>query len=64
MNMLKRFTPQLALLAIVCLIAAFSYVKSEIASTSANVYTTKTIIIDAGHEALENTIKTPKIIAK
>ncbi len=49
MNMLKRFTPQLALLAIICLIAAFSYVKSAITPTSANVDTTKTIIIDAGH---------------
>lgn len=54
--MLKRFTPQLALLAIICLIAAFSYVKSAITPTSANVDTTKTIIIDAGHAALENTI--------
>lgn len=49
MNMLKRFTPQLALLAIICLIAAFSYVKSEVIPTNTTTDITKTIIIDAGH---------------
>ena len=49
MNMLKRFTPQLVLLVIICVIAAFGYVKSAIAPTSAEVSRPKTIIIDAGH---------------
>jgi N-acetylmuramoyl-L-alanine amidase len=47
--MLKRFTPQLALLVIICLIAAFSYVKSEVVPTNTTADITKTIIIDAGH---------------
>lgn len=45
----KRFTPQLALLAIICLIATFGYVKSAIIPTVADVDTVKTVIIDAGH---------------
>lgn len=49
MNMLKRFTPQLALLAIICLIAAFSYVKSEVIPTNTTTDIAKTVIIDAGH---------------
>ncbi|MBR3592001.1 MAG: N-acetylmuramoyl-L-alanine amidase [Clostridia bacterium] len=49
MNMLKRFTPQLVLLVIICLVATFGYVKSAIAPTSAEVSRPKTIIIDAGH---------------
>lgn len=49
MNLLKRFTPQLALLTIICLIAAFGYVKSEILPTNANYIQTPTVIIDAGH---------------
>ncbi len=49
MNMFKRFTPQLALLSIICLIAAFGYVKSEIMSTSAFADSHKKVIIDAGH---------------
>ena len=49
MNMLKRFTPQLVLLVIICLIATFGYVKSAIAPTSADASRPKTIIIDAGH---------------
>ncbi len=47
--MLKRFTPQLALLTIICLIAAFGYVKSAIMPTSSNADVCKKIIIDAGH---------------
>ncbi|MBQ6717802.1 MAG: N-acetylmuramoyl-L-alanine amidase [Clostridia bacterium] len=47
--MLKRFTPQLALLAIICLIAAFSYVKSEVIPTNTTTDIAKTVIIDAGH---------------
>lgn len=49
MNLLKRFTPQLALLTVICLIAAFGYVKSEILPTNANYIQTPTVIIDAGH---------------
>lgn len=56
MDMLKRFTPQLVLLALICLIAAFGYVKTEIIGTVTVADTTKTIIIDAGHAALKNTI--------
>ena len=55
--MLKRFTPQLVLLVIICLVATFGYVKSAIAPTSAEVSRPKTIIIDAGHGGLTNTIK-------
>lgn len=47
--MLKRFTPQIALLFIICLIAAFGYVKSEVTPTGADADTVKTVIIDAGH---------------
>jgi len=53
--MLKRFTPQLALLAIICLIAAFSYVKSEVIPTNTTTDIAKTVIIDAGHGGLTNT---------
>ncbi len=49
MKILKRFTPQLCLLTIICLIAAFGYIKSEIIGTNAIVDTTPTVIIDAGH---------------
>lgn len=49
MNMLKRFTPQLALLAVICIIAAFGYVKTEFIGVNTNVDTTPTVIIDAGH---------------
>lgn len=49
LDMLKRFTPQLALLTVICLIAVFGYVKSEILPTDANYTETKTVIIDAGH---------------
>lgn len=54
--MLKRFTPQVALLVIICVIAAFGYAKSEIMPTNANTQCAKTIIIDAGHGGLTNTI--------
>lgn len=43
------------MLGIICLIAAFSYVKSEILPTNADIDSTKTIIIDAGHGGLTNT---------
>lgn len=49
MNMLKRFTPQLALLVIICLIAAFGYVRSGVVSTNTVAEVQKTVIIDAGH---------------
>ncbi len=49
MDMLKRFTPQLVLLGLICMIAAFGYVKTEIIGTVTAADTTKTIIIDAGH---------------
>lgn len=47
--MLKRFTPQIALLAIICVIAAFGYVKTEFIGVGATADTIPTIIIDAGH---------------
>lgn len=49
MNFLKRFTPQLALLTVICLIAAFGYVKTEIIDVNASINNIPTIIIDAGH---------------
>ena len=49
MNMLKRFTPQLALLGIICLIAAFGYVKTEFVDVGTTSDTIPTVIIDAGH---------------
>lgn len=54
--MLKRFTPQLALLTVICIIAAFGYVKTEFIGVNTNVDTTPTVIIDAGHGGLTNTI--------
>lgn len=49
MNMLKRFTPQLALLIVICIIAAFGYVKTEFIGANTLPDTTPTVIIDAGH---------------
>lgn len=49
MNMLKRFTPQLALLTVICIIAAFGYVKTEFIGANTLPDTTPTVIIDAGH---------------
>lgn len=49
MNTLKRFTPQLALLAVICIIATFGYVKTEIIGANTTVDTVPTVIIDAGH---------------
>lgn len=54
--MLKRFTPQLALLIVICIIAAFGYVKTEFIGANTLPDTTPTVIIDAGHAALKNTI--------
>lgn len=47
--MLKRFTPQLALLAIICLIAAFGYIKHDFIDADTTVDAAYTVIIDAGH---------------
>ena len=49
MNMLKRFTPQLALLIVICIIAAFGYVKTEFIGANTLPDTTPNVIIDAGH---------------
>ena len=49
MKLLKIVTPQLCLLGIICFIAAFGYVKSEIIGVNADVYVNPTVIIDAGH---------------
>lgn len=49
MNLLKRISPQLALITIICVIAAFSYVKSEIIDVDAKIKVSRTVIIDAGH---------------
>ena len=49
MNLLKRITPQIVLLGIICLVAAFSYVKTEVIGVSSVVDSVKTVIIDAGH---------------
>lgn len=47
--MLKRFTPQVVLLCIICLIAAFGYVKHEFVDVDSGVNIIPTVIIDAGH---------------
>lgn len=49
MKLLKRITPQLAMLAIICIIAAFSYVKSEVIDVNATAQNVHTVIIDPGH---------------
>lgn len=49
MKFWKRLTPQLCLLGIICFIAAFGYVKSEIIDVNANAHINPTVIIDAGH---------------
>ena len=54
--MLKRFVPRLILLAIICLIAAFGYIKTEIVGVNTTADISKTIILDAGHGELVNTI--------
>lgn len=56
MNLWKRFAPQLAVLCVICLIAAFGYIKSEVIGVDTMPDTTKTIILDAGHGGLTNTI--------
>ena len=55
MKLLKRVTPQLCLLGIICFIAAFGYVKSEIIDVNADAFVNPTVIIDAGHGELVNT---------
>ncbi len=57
MELFKRFIPRLVTLAVVCLIAAVGYIKQEIIKTDVQADTTPTIIIDAGHGGLTNTIK-------
>lgn len=54
--MFKRFAPQIALLVIICLIATLGYIKTQIIATNSIMNNTPTVIIDAGHAALENTI--------
>lgn len=49
LNMLKRFTPQICLLLIICLVAVFGYVKTEYIDADVNTDIIPTIIIDAGH---------------
>ena len=49
MKFWKRLTPQLCLLGIICFIAVFGYVKSEIIGVNADAYVNHTVIIDAGH---------------
>ena len=49
MNLWKRFLPQLVILAVVCLIATFGYIKTEIVGANASPDNSNTIIIDAGH---------------
>ena len=56
MGLWKRFAPQLAVLAVICLIAGFGYIKAEIIDVSSMPDMTKTIILDAGHPELPNTI--------
>ena len=47
--MLKRFTPQICLLLIICVVAVFGYEKTEYIDADANADMIPTIIIDAGH---------------
>ncbi len=49
MNIRKRFAPRLVLLGIICLIAAFGYVNTEIIGVNTTATASKTIILDAGH---------------
>lgn len=49
MDLIKRFMPQFILLGIICLIATFGFVRSEIIETNTILDTSKTIILDAGH---------------
>ena len=56
MKFLKRITPQIAMLCVICLIAMFGYVKNEVIDVNASIEQIQTIIIDAGHGELVNTI--------
>ncbi len=49
MDLLKRFTPQFVLLSIICVIATFGYIKSEVIGVGSLAEISHTIIIDAGH---------------
>jgi len=49
LDLFKRFTPQLALLTVVCIIAGIGFTKEKITPTSNDIQFKNTIIIDAGH---------------
>ncbi len=49
MNIRKRLVPQIILLGIICIIAAFGYIEKEFVFTYAKADTCPTVIIDAGH---------------
>ena len=49
MSLFKKFLPQLIVLSIVCLIATFGYIKTDVIGVNADANASKTIIIDAGH---------------
>ena len=57
LNLLKRVVPQLIMISVVCLIAFIGYVNTDIIGVSAGADMIHTIIIDAGHGGLTNTIK-------
>ena len=44
------------MLCVICLIAMFGYVKNEVIDVNASIEQIQTIIIDAGHGGLTNTI--------
>ena len=49
MNMLKRFSSQIVLLVVICLIAMFGYIKGGIINANTDAENSRKIIIDAGH---------------
>ena len=56
-ELLKRFSPQLIILLVMCLISSVGIITEKAITAGSNAVTQqKTIIIDAGHGGLTNTI--------
>lgn len=57
---LKKILRFLCFVAVICFISVVSFTETNIIFTNVDADIRPTIILDAGHAALENTIKTPK----
>ena len=61
LNIFKRFIPRLIIVLVMCIISAIGiFTEKNLTANKEISQNRKIVIIDAGHAALENTIKTPK----